>query len=356
MASAKDRAQEAEVSRALLECVRAYGTSWWRAWDALQWSPVGIFDGVPYRGGERLVLAVLSLARGYGDRRWASEEDLEAHGYQTRRNSRGALLTVGNGQGHSLVFNADCVVRARAKGVRHGAPVPDDRARRDSDERTITRLVSATVASGTWPVRQEQRASVTYSAESGEVIIPGRTDWGRTPANLRELLEALACASIHRHPCDPSSDDYGVASFVATLASVMALSDLGIAPSDACQDEGETGTHAAPEQLMRELTGGLSRLMECADRAEKAAAQLGEVLANLPKDLALDGDKEDDEPVGQKDERAKEETPIQAEVPHVRPPLRKTSIPAFGGYTLRDVVVESERACAALSRAPSARG
>lgn len=312
MASPRARAQEAEVSRAMLACVEGRGETWWSAWDALQWSPVGLLDGMPFRGTDRFALAALSLSRGHSDRRWAYEDELEAHGYQARRGSRGALVGVREGRGPRMVVNAENVVRARAKGVRHGAPAPDERARPPMTDRHIALATSAL-----WE-------------EVDSAIKTGERGLSRVQPDVWPL--------------------------VATLACVMALSDLGIVPRDAYLMGGEPVAHAPTAQILRKLTDEPVRLMECADRAEETASELGGTLAQAIEDA--------DEESRARSSRAAIEVPEAAEreglgasanTTHVRPPLRKPSILPFGRYTLGDVVAEAQRASDVLASGTSGR-
>ena len=341
----KVRAQTTEVSMALLTAVERHGSAWWSAWDALQLSPVGIFDGGQYRGFDRLSLAALSLSRGLKDRRWASAEEASAHGFQPRRGARGALLSSGQDCDTTMAYNAETLVRSRDSGRRHGTTVFADEPPPTMGEEDVNRAAFALMTCGLCPVLRDRCERATYLPEARVIVVPSRDRRGHTPATLRELCEALARSIACRRQPDDRRLGEPELSFIAALASVMTLSDVGMAPVEACPThEGTSGIDAALPGLVR-LVGDVEGLAVCARRAEEVSARLTDVLALARGDPHEGGGDEGHADAQLSDEQAR----IDA-VLHVRLPLKKPNVVPYGSYRLRDVVSESEHASDALAR------
>lgn len=190
----------------------------------------------------------------------------------------------------------------------------------------------------------------------GVVTVPNATRWGRDAAELRELCAAMALSAVERCRPDVWRGDAGEAALIATLASVMALSDAGVAPSETCGPRGHGPVAEAGRSAIVGLVDDAEALMDCADRAEDASVRITGILARSRSAASDDGQHEDGPPsrVSSAEDCDKENRdgrkPMNGDDAYVRPPLRKPNLEAYGRYRLRDVVVESERASEALAQ------
>lgn len=352
------RAQMAEVSKAMANVLEGHGAQWGSAWDGLQWSPKGLFEEMTFNGRERMTLAALSMSRGYGDRRWTTEDQLGTHGYQPRRDDRGVLLR--DGMGWTVAFNAGSVVKAHGQGVRHGTPVPAEDVPAPLDRGAVRRTVRYLASGTVCPVVRDCRERVLPVVMAGLVVVPRDPSWGGSIGDLGELVEAVALVALTYagRPCASAEAEVS-----ASMACAMALSDLGVPPSEACSGRKATVRGSQDKGAAKALAGDAESLMRCADAAEGAASRILKAVDKALRSV----DESDCQQAGPAEKRvdASGVKGLGADATRAidhgdssKPPACSRVWPQpgtsvrepFGRYRLRDVVAESERASLELAK------
>ena len=338
----------APIAGTILACAGRSGRLWWTEWEGLQWSPTNALTGMAYHGADRLALAAAALALGHDDRRWGTVAQLDELGYRVRKVDLAKGVCVDGTDGEPL-YNAGLARRKRSAGGRHDARVPAEE--RDTSDEARNTL-----------------AAIRLVAPDGLSAQGTR--------GLSHLLRtmALACIPTGALPAHGTEDMAALRSLVADLACAIALSDLGIAPSEA--RAAQSSTCDEPTERWAHLIEGDPRILTaCANAAEiTLSVLLNAVLvegarARRPEARAVVTEAEATAMEPQEGtSRPKGNAPAQMPTEHPHPdgqrladelgPTASPRTPAGHAreaitardYTLRDVIAESELASSALAR------
>lgn len=344
MSDVASRARDLRTAHALLSLAERHGQAWWQAWQGLQWSPTDP-DGVAYHGYARTVLACASLDRGFDCRTWATAEHLASHGLRPRRGERATHAPDGTGDVVPL-YNLS---QATGKGdKKKGSIGQETRGMNRPTDGDAGRAADILWSGFGFPTQKD-------------ACMPPDSDHG--PARLRATAERVALSLLG----DDSTPTKGA--LTACLASLFAVSDAGIAPSECAspraEEDGE-GAIRLPEwtRLLRDDPRAARR---CSELAEPIARRLADGIADavgqarrarpatmghgihLPAEEAVPTDAD-----------ARAETAGAGDACDVAPATpRDAAEPAApsqddGRYTLRSIVLETSSACSTLAR--SARG
>lgn len=330
------------------------GRPWWAALDGLQLSPTQPFDGPSFRGRDRLILAMAALERGHRDRRWSTREALKEHSLVVSRGEHPVALD--DGGGLRLLYNLEQAHPARGRRARRGTTLEQEVPAVPIGAPAIAVLCRALASGAPCRVLYDGCADVTCDASLGVVLVPNDPRWGREAKDLQALLEAvalsLATTGIHGIEGDAACG------LVASIASAMALSDLGVAPSVASVVTGHERRQVCGSLPWAETGNDVEVLLTCADAADEVSGLLTGVLG----DAVGRGDVADDltatdatrgEGCGEEGTRRGVRSPDVAGTgvghtsEHV-PAGEGDAIP-YGRYTLKDTVSGARHASDALS-------
>ena len=348
MASPKALDQRLAAARTFGSLVSDNGSSWWAAFDGLQLSPTEPFGGPAFRGQDRLILALAALDRGYCDRRWSVREALREHGLIVTRGERPVAL--GDSDGSRLVFNAGQVHAAR--GRRSGHALEAEALHGLTGTSDIAFLCRALISGAPCRVLLDHCEDAVYDPIFGVVLAPSDPRWGRCPKDLQALLEAVALslASTGIHGIEGDAE----CGLVASIASAMALSDLGIAPSMASVAQKHEDRRACGSLPWAEAAADVEVLLSCAD----AADGLSGLLAGVLVDAVGNGDAADDaagtdadggEEANRQDDRLRDVSGTDGCATDERVATGEEDSIPYGRYTLKDTVFGARHASDALS-------
>jgi len=217
------------------------------------WAPVALDGGRPCRGADRLVLAASAAASGTVDARWADIACLVRSGLLPRAGELATVLPDGRVLYHAGQLEA-------IEGTGRGLPAGDGGRTADDIGETLARLVGDGGVTCAW--RGVRRPA--FDQDTGTVLVPVASRWGRTASDLRELVaEMVRAAMVGR---DGARD-----AIVMRLATAFACADLGLTEVE----DARKRPNVADEELhiWEEVSSDADSLLACAEEAEEVTAR-----------------------------------------------------------------------------------
>lgn len=240
-----------EQRKALVERImkdmEAEGASWTAGWAKCA-SPRNPLSGTVYRGGNKLILALTAMVRGYDDPRWVTFNQAKKAGWKLRKGAKAVAVekwkhlpkkTVDEDGEESVTgYYLRCVGFWNVFNASEFEDVPEpDFPVRAEDSDPVDKLI----VSSRCEVREFLTNEACYVPSLDQIRMPLRTQFESPGAFARVLMHEMCHSSGHPDALDRKilnrfgSEDYAFEELVAELGSVFVAAELGV---DLALDEG----------------------------------------------------------------------------------------------------------------------
>ena len=253
----------------------------WTAELARHALPHNPLTGTVYRGGNRLILTVTSLCKGYDDPRWVTLRQADERGWgKLRKGAESAAIekwkkrriVVENedGEKESRTFMS-CVGYWSVFNASEFEGAPEMECPPAPADAEMMGLVGLLLASSRCPVAEKPAECASYSPLADRITMPPRRHFVSLEAFARTLLHEMGHSTGHASALDRQllngfgTEDYAFEELVAELGAVFSGAGLGL----------ELGADTETEHYARHvsyLKSWVSRLSDDPDYLFKAAS------------------------------------------------------------------------------------
>lgn len=276
--------QRKELVERIIEDMERDGVSWTAGWAKCA-SPINPLSGTVYRGGNKLILALVAMMRGYDDPRWVTFNQAKKAGWKIRKGAKAVPVEKWkhlpkkavdeDGEESVTGYYLKCVGHWNVFNASEFENAPELELPKAVDD--VEGPIDGLIKSSRCVVREFLSDKACYVPLADQIRMPLRAQFESMGAFARVLMHEMIHSTGHPDALDRKianrfgTEDYAFEELVAELGSVFVASELGVELSIDDSAEHHERHAAYIKNWLQVLGDDPDMVFKAASAADKAA-------------------------------------------------------------------------------------